>query len=164
MKDGIIQLRSANSNDIAVIYTFIHKKSEFDRSIGAYSGNIQTSEAKIRQTIFSTHPFAYVLLAETCQDVVGFALYGFRYSSFLGQPSIWLDDLYVKENMRSKGAGTLLMRQLQQIAQENNCTHLAWTADARNTRGVKFYYRLGAKIVEQKGDYRCFFTWTLQPN
>ncbi|MGL5793566.1 MAG: GNAT family N-acetyltransferase [Waterburya sp.] len=160
MKDGIIQLRSANSNDIAVIYTLIAKKSEFDRSLGAYSGNIQTSEAKIRQTIFSPHPFAYVLLAENSEGVIGFALYGFRYSSFAGQPSIWLDDLYVEENMRSKGAGALLMAQLQQIAQENNCTHLAWTADARNTRGVKFYYRLGAKIIEQKGN-RCFFSWTL---
>ncbi|MGL4884606.1 MAG: GNAT family N-acetyltransferase [Waterburya sp.] len=161
MTDAIIQLRSANSNDIAVIYTLIVKKSEFDRSIGAYSGILQTSEAKIRQTIFSSHPFAYVLLAENSESVIGFALYEFRYSSFAGQPSIWLDDLYVEENMRSKGAGALLMKQLQQIAQENNCTHLAWTADARNTRGVKFYHRLGAKIIEQKGDYRCFFTWTL---
>lgn len=160
MKDGIIQLRAANSNDIAVIYTLIAKKSEFDRSIGAYSGNIQTSEAKIRQTIFSSHPFAYVLLAENSEGVIGFALYGFRYSSFAGQPSIWLDDLYVEENMRSKGAGALLMAKLQQIAQENNCTHLAWTADARNTRGVEFYHRFGAKIIEQKGD-RLYFTWTL---
>ena len=155
MKKTKIQVRIANPNDIPVIYTFIHKKSEFDRYVGAYSGTIQTSESKIRQTIFGTNPFAYVLLAENSQGIIGFALYGFRYSSFVGQPSIWLDDLYVEEYMRSKGAGALLMMRLQQIAQENNCTHIAWTADARNTRGIKFYQRLGAKIVEQKGD-RCF--------
>lgn len=154
MKNTTTQVRIANPNDIPVIYTFIRKKSEFDRSIGSYSGTIQTSESKIRQTIFGTHPFAYVLLAEN-QGTIGFALYGFRYSSFIGQPSIWLDDLYIEEQMRSKGAGALLMLRLQQIAQENNCTHIAWTADARNTRGIKFYQRLGAKIVEQKGD-RCF--------
>ena len=74
--------------------------------------------------------------------------------------SIWLDDLYVDKNMRSKGAGTLLMDKLQQIALNNNCTHLAWTADARNTRGLKFYLRLGAKIIEQK-ENRCFLQWTL---
>jgi GNAT superfamily N-acetyltransferase len=159
MKNTTIKVRIANHDDISVIYTLIHKKSEFDRHLG-YSGTIQTSEAKIRQTIFSTHPFAHVLLAENSLGVIGFALYIFRYSSFVGQPSIWLDDLYVEENMRSQGAGTLLMRQLQQIAQENNCTHLAWTADARNTKGIKFYHRLGAKIVERKGDYRCFLTWT----
>jgi GNAT superfamily N-acetyltransferase len=159
MKNTTIKVRIANHDDISVIYTLIHKKSEFDRHLGAYSGTIQTSEAKICQTIFNTHPFAHVLLAENSQGEIGFALYGFRYSSFAGQPSIWLDDLYVEENMRSQGAGTLLMRQLQQIAQENNCTHLAWTADARNTKGIKFYHRLGANILEQKGD-RCFFTWT----
>ena len=62
--------------------------------------------------------------------------------------------------MRSKGAGTLLMTELQQIAYKHNCTHLAWTADARNTRGLEFYYRLGAEIIEQR-QYRCFFQWTL---
>jgi GNAT superfamily N-acetyltransferase len=155
LKSTTIQVRIANPNDIPVIYTFIRKKSEFDRSIGAYSGTIQTSESKIRQTIFRTNPFAYVLLAENSQGIIGFALYGFRYSSFIGQPSIWLDDLYIEEQMRSKGAGALLMLRLQQIAQDNNCTHIAWTADARNTRGIKFYQRLGAKIVEQTGD-RCF--------
>jgi len=75
-----------------------------------------------------------------------------------GQPSIWLDDLYVDENMRSQGAGSALMGYLGQVAKNHDCTHLAWTADARNTRGLSFYYRLGAKITEQKGN-RCFFTW-----
>lgn len=159
MTDNFIKVRVANSNDIPIIYSFIAKKSEFDRQIGAYSGTIQTNIAKIEQTIFSPCPFAHVLLAEHSLAVIGFALYGFRYSSFAGQPSIWLDDLYVEENMRSKGAGNLLMAQLKQIAQNNNCTHLAWTADQRNARGLQFYHRIGAEIAEQKGN-RCFFIWT----
>ena len=77
-----IKIRSACSNDLALIYSFIKKKSEFDRSIGAYSGIIQTSEDKIRQTIFPENPFAHVLFAENSYEVVGFALYAFRYSSF----------------------------------------------------------------------------------
>lgn len=158
-----IQVRFSNSNDISLIYLLIQKKSEFDRHIGAYSGTIQTSEDKIRKTLFSDNPFAYVLLAENFQGVVGFALYGFRYSSFVGQPNIWLDDLYVYENMRSKGAGTLLMNQLRQIAQKYNCTHLAWTADARNTGGIRFYNRLGASVIEQK-ENRCFFQWNPRSN
>ncbi len=158
-----IKIRAANPHDVSLIYSLIKAKSEFDRDIGAYGGTIQTSEDKIRQTIFSTHPFAYVLLAENCQNTVGFALYGFRYSSFVGQPSIWLDDLYVYENMRSQGAGTLLMEKLHRIARQHNCTHLAWTADARNTRGVEFYHRLGASIIEQKGN-RCALQWSLASN
>ena len=154
--NSAIAVRLATSSDVSLIYRFIQKKAEFDRGVGAYSGTIQTSEDKIRQTMFNHNPFAYVLLAQGDRGVIGFALYGFRYSSFVGQPSIWLDDLYVERDMRSKGAGSLLMNKLQEIARENNCTHLAWTADVRNTRGLKFYRRLGATIIEQKGD-RCFF-------
>ena len=120
-----INIRFARASDLSQIYKFIQQKAEFDRSVGAYSGTIQTNEAKICQTIFSDRPFAHVLLAESPQSPIGFALYGFRYSSFVGQPSIWLDDLYIKEEMRSKGAGNLLMSKLRQIACENNCTHLA---------------------------------------
>ena len=158
--NSAIAIRFAIPDDASLIYKFIQQKAEFDRSVGAYSGVIQTSEEKIRNTMFGNNPFAYVLFAEHARNVIGFALYGFRYSSFAGQPSIWLDDLYIEPDMRSKGAGALLMRKLRQIAQEHNCTHLAWTADARNTRGLKFYSRLGAIISQQKQN-RCFFQWTL---
>ena len=160
VNDSAIAIRFATVDDVSLIYQFIKKKAEFDRSVGAYSGTIQTNEDKIRQTIFGDRPFASVLFAEHARNVIGFALYGYRYSSFAGQPSIWLDDLYIEPNMRSKGAGACLMRKLRQIAREHNCTHLAWTADARNTRGLKFYSRLGAIISEQKQN-RCFFQWTL---
>ncbi|WP_414578893.1 N-acetyltransferase family protein [Anabaena sp. CCY 9402-a] len=154
-----MRVRPATIDDISLIFAFIQKKSEFDRSVGAYSGVLQVTEDKIRKTIFAAVPFSYVLFAENSKQVVGFALYGFRYSSFVGQPSIWLDDLYVDEEMRSQGTGIALMNYLAQIAKENSCTHIAWTADTRNIRGLKFYDRLGAKIIEQTGD-RCFFSWT----
>ncbi len=153
-----MRVRYANPDDVALIFSFIQKKAEFDRSVGAFSGVLQVSEDKIRKTLFGTIPFSYVLLTEFSGFEVGFALYGFRYSSFVGQPDTWLDDLYVDEEWRSQGAGAVLMNQLAQIAKENNCTHLAWNADARNTRGLSFYHRLGAKITEQHGN-RCFLRW-----
>ncbi|MBN3927094.1 GNAT family N-acetyltransferase [Nostoc sp. NMS4] len=156
-----MKIRSATPDDVLLIYSFIRKKSEFDREIGAYSGVLQVTKDKIRKTIFGTVPFSYVLFAENSERVVGFALYGFRYSSFAGQPSLWLDDLYVDEDMRSQGAGAALMSYLAQVAKDNDCTHLGWNADARNTRGLSFYDRIAAKITEQKGN-RCFLTWTPQ--
>jgi GNAT superfamily N-acetyltransferase len=158
-----MKIRSANPEDTALIFSFIQKKAEFDRSIGAFSGVVQTSEAKTRKTLFGEIPFSYVLLAESTGFEVGFALYGFRCSSFIGQPSIWLDDLYVDEAHRSCGAGTALITQLAQIAKENDCTHLAWNADIRNIRGLSFYHRLGATITEQHGN-RCFLRWVPQLN
>jgi GNAT superfamily N-acetyltransferase len=153
-----INIRSATPDDASLIFSFIQKKAEFDRHIGAFSGLLQVSEDKISKTIFGTIPFAYVLFAQISGYAIGFALYGFRYSSFLGQPSIWLDDLYVDNERRSQGAGVALMTQLAQIAKENDCSHLAWNADARNVRGLSFYHRLGAKITEQHGN-RCFLRW-----
>jgi GNAT superfamily N-acetyltransferase len=153
-----MKVRSATPNDVSLVFSFIQKKSEFDRNIGAFSGELQVSEDKVRKTLFGSIPFSYVLFAESSECEVGFALYGFRYSSFAGQPSIWLDDLYVDADIRSRGAGAALMNRLARIAQENECTHLAWHADARNTRGLSFYNRLGAEITEQYGN-RCVLRW-----
>ena len=153
-----MKIRSATPDDVSLIFSFIQKKSEFDRNIGAFSGVLQVSEDKIRKTLFGKIPFSYVLFAGFSAHEVGFALYGFRYSSFAGQPSIWLDDLYVDDEMRSQGAGAALMAQLAQIAKENDCSHLAWNADSRNTRGLRFYERLSAEITEQHGN-RCFLRW-----
>jgi GNAT superfamily N-acetyltransferase len=154
-----MRVRTATPDDVSLIFSFIKKKAEFDRDVGAFSGALQVSEEKLRKTLFGTIPFAYVLFAQTSEGEIGFALYGFRYSSFAGQPSIWLDDLYVNEEVRSQGAGVVLMSHLAQIAQQNDCTHIAWNADARNTRALSFYHRLGAEITEQKGN-RCFLMWT----
>lgn len=156
--DETMKIRSATPDDVALIFSFIQKKSEFDRHIGAFSGVLQVSEEKIRQTLFGSIPFSHVLFAECSGHAVGFALYGFRYSSFVGQPSIWLDDLYVDAEKRSQGAGAALMAQLAQLAKDNDCTHLAWNADARNTRGLAFYHRLGAEIIDQHGS-RLFLRW-----
>jgi GNAT superfamily N-acetyltransferase len=156
-----MKVRIANPNDVSLIFSFIQKKAEFDRNIGAFSGILQTTEEKTRKTLFGKIPFSYVLLAEDSGRAIGFALYGFRCSSFVGQPSIWLDDLYVDEERRSQGAGAALMERLAGIARENDCTHLAWNADARNLRGLAFYHRLGAEITEQR-ENRCFLRWIPQ--
>ena len=153
-----MKIRSATTNDVSLIFSFIQKKAEFDRNIGAFSGMLQVSEDKLTKSLFGAIPFSYVLFAELLGREVGFALYGFRYSSFAGQPSIWLDDLYVDEAIRSQGAGAALMERLAQIAKKHDCTHLAWNADARNIRGLSFYDRLGAEIIEQRGN-RCFLKW-----
>ncbi len=154
-----MNIRAATADDILLIFSFIQKKAAFDRDIGAFSGILQTNPVKIQKTLFGDIPFSYVVFAELAGHTVGFALYEFRYSSFTGQPNIWLDDLYVNESMRSQGAGVAIMRYLAKVAQEYDCTHLSWNADARNVRGLTFYSRLGAEITEQR-ENRCFLKWT----
>lgn len=153
-----MKVRSATKDDASLIVSFIQKKAEYGRNTGAFSGMFRVTENKILKILFRSIPLSCVLFAGDSGLEVGFAFYGFRCSSFLGRPSIWLDDLYVDEDRRSQGAGAALMERLAQIDNENNCTHLAWNADARNIRGLAFYCRLGAEITEQHGK-RCFLRW-----
>jgi GNAT superfamily N-acetyltransferase len=153
-----IQIRDAQENDAALILGFIQNKAAFDKGMHAFEGEIQTDETRIRHTLFGPQPFARVLIAENENEPAGFALFYFRYSSFQGRASLWLDDLYVDEKQRSRGVGAALMNRLAQIAVQNRCTHMSWTASVNNTRGLRFYEKLGAQIVERK-EHQLVFRW-----
>lgn len=153
-----LTIRKSAPPDVALILSFIHKKADFDRALGGFSGQLQATEAKIQRALFSEIPFAYVLLAELDAEPVGFALYGFHFSSFAGQPNLWLDDLYVEPAARNQGVGSALMARLAEIARANDCTHLGWNADARNAEGLRFYQQLGAEIITLP-ENRRFLRW-----
>jgi GNAT superfamily N-acetyltransferase len=147
-----MRVREATKDDAGEVLAFVRAKAQFDRELGAFSGDLGTSEELIRRHLFGPRPFAFVLLAGDPGMAVGFALFYFRYSSFRGRPSIWLDDLYVHASARRQGAGHLLMGRLAEIAAAADCTHVAWVASASNAIGMGFYRRLGAVIVHQAGD------------
>jgi GNAT superfamily N-acetyltransferase len=147
-----MRVREATADDAAEILAFVRAKAQFDRELGAFGGDLGITEELIRQHLFGPRPFAFVLLAGGPGLAVGFALYYFRYSSFRGRPSIWLDDLYVHPPARRQGAGRLLMTRLAEVAAAADCTHVAWVASASNAVGMGFYQRLGATVVHQAGD------------
>lgn len=147
-----MRVREGTANDVADILAFVRAKAEFDRGLGAFSGDLGTTEGLIRRHLFGPRPFAFALLAGEPALSVGFALYYFRYSSFRGRPSIWLDDLFVHPHARRQGAGGRLMTRLAEVAVAADCTHIAWVASASNAVGMGFYRRLGATVVHQDGD------------
>lgn len=147
-----MQVREATVEDAAEILAFIQAKAEFDRELGAFSGALGTSEELIRQHLFGPRRVAFALLAGEPHRGLGYALYYFRYSSFKGRPSIWLDDLFVHPSARRQGAGHLLMGRLAAEAVAADCTHIAWVASASNVSGMEFYRRVGAEIIHQSGD------------
>src|SRR5262245_12553407 len=147
-----MRVREATAEDAAEILAFVRAKAEFDRELGAFDGGLGTSEELIRRHLFGPRPFAFALLAGEPGQSVGFALYYFRYSSFRGRPSIWLDDLYVRPPSRQRGAARLLMGRLAEVATAAACSHIAWVASASNAAGMGFYRRLGATIIQQDGD------------
>jgi GNAT superfamily N-acetyltransferase len=147
-----MRVREATADDAAEVLAFVRAKAQFDRELGAFAGELGTTDELIRRHLFGSRPLAFVLLAGGPGPAVGFALYYFRYSSFRGRPSVWLDDLYVHPHARRQGAGRLLMGRLAEVAVGADCTHVAWVASASNAAGMGFYRRLGAAIVHQAGD------------
>jgi GNAT superfamily N-acetyltransferase len=147
-----MEVREARLADAAEVLAFVRAKAQFDRELGAFTGELGTSEELIRRHLFGPRPFAFALLACGPGSAVGFALYYFRYSSFRGRPSVWLDDLYVQPAGRRQGVGRLIMRRLAEVAAGADCTHIAWVASASNLAGMGFYRRLGATVVQQAGD------------
>jgi GNAT superfamily N-acetyltransferase len=147
-----MEVREATIADAAEVLAFVGAKAQFDRELGAFAGELGTSDELIRRHLFGPRPLAFALLAGSPSPAVGFALYYFRYSSFRGRPSVWLDDLYVYPSARRQGAGRLLMGRLAEVAAAADCTHIAWVASASNAVGMSFYRRLGAAVVHQAGD------------
>ncbi len=143
-------IRSANSNDLQNLLRLIHLKSEFD---GCPSAVTATAE-KLNQTLFGSQPMAYILLAEATSEQggeqgdlpVGYASYHFTYSTFLAQPSLWLDDLFVKSEYRNQSIGTQFIQQLCQIADSHGCGRIDWTVNVHNHLGIRFYQRIGGRL------------------
>ena len=147
-----MQIRLAQAADLTDLIDLIHLKAGFDGCPNAVTATAEKLEA----TLFSRQPMAYVLLVEVSSPAdpsqtapVGFASYHFTYSTFLAQPSIWLDDLFIKREYRNQAIGTQLIQTLCKIAQDRGCGRIEWTVDVDNAAGIRFYQRQGARLQTQ---------------
>lgn len=140
------QICPATAADLRTLLGLIHLKAEFD---GCPTAVTATAE-KLNNTLFSSPPLAHILLAEIdSKTPAGFASYHFTYSTFSAQPSLWLDDLFVKDEYRNQAIGTDLIQRLCQIAHEHGCGRIDWTVDIHNQAGIHFYERIGGKLQTQ---------------
>lgn len=155
-----MSVRKATKQDSGKLLELIGLKAEFDRSMKGFDGEISTTKEKIERTLFGDYPFAHALLLEVGGEVLGFALFHYRYSSFRGEPSIWLDDLLVVGQHRSKGYGAELMHALKTEAEKSLTSHISWTASPYNTKAHDFYKKLGADIERVDGQ-RPYFRWVM---
>jgi len=147
----MIIVRKAMPADVATVVGFIEKKAAFDRSLGYDFGTLETTAERISKALFGVPAFAHALLAIADEQPLGFAFYHYRFSSFKARPNLWLDDLYIDAKARRSGAGMALMSVLASEAAMHDCTHIAWTANAKNTSGVPFYTKLNATLISENG-------------
>jgi len=145
-----ISIRPATPNDVPTVAFLIRALSQYEK----LEHEVTMTEDRLRATMFGPHPYAEALLAEEDGEPVGFALFFHNYSTFLAQPGLYLEDLYVPESHRGKGIGKSLLVQLAKIAVERNCGRLEWAVLDWNVDAIGFYEKLGAKPNSEWTVYR----------
>jgi GNAT superfamily N-acetyltransferase len=136
----MVSIRTAVSADVPQILSFIRALGEYER----LSSEVIATEEALRATLFGEHPYAEVVMAECDGRPAGFALFFHSYSTFLAQPGIYLEDLFVDTAFRKRGVGTALLRHLAQLTLARGCARLEWSALDWNRLAINFYLKLGA--------------------
>ena len=139
-----LQIREANEADIPVIAWFIRQLAEYERLLHEF---VMTEET-LRESLFGAHPCAEVLLAYDGDKPVGFAVFFHNFSTFLGKPGLYLEDLFVIPEMRGKGFGRALLSRLAKIACERHCGRFEWAVLDWNKPSIEFYKKLGAMPMD----------------
>jgi len=140
-----LRVRAATIADLDQILMFIQQKAAFD----GFREPIKVTPTALSQTLFNDPPLAEVAFAEIDANPVGFVLFTQTYSSFLAQPTLWIDDLFVQAQWRRQGSGTALLKYVAGVAQSRGCGRIEWTVATRNQAGILFYKQLGAQIREE---------------
>jgi GNAT superfamily N-acetyltransferase len=143
-------IRPATPDDTPTIAALIRALAEYER----LSHEFVLDEAELREHLFGDRRYAEVILAEHDGDVVGFALFFHNYSTFLGKPGIYLEDLFVRPEHRGAGHGKALLAHLAKIAVERGCGRLEWSVLDWNEPSIAFYRSLGAAPMDDWTTYR----------
>jgi GNAT superfamily N-acetyltransferase len=148
MEQGI-EFRFAERTDTALIFRFIKALAEYEN----LSGEVSATEELLEEWIFDQKK-AEVLFAVRDGEEVGFALFFYNFSTFLGRAGLYLEDLFVRSEYRGKGYGKALLRQLAKLAVERGCGRLEWACLDWNRPSIDFYLSLGARPMEEWTTYR----------
>jgi GNAT superfamily N-acetyltransferase len=144
-----IQLRPAHRDDCALILSLIRELADYERLLH----EVEASAANLEQHLFGPTPRAEALIVETGDGVAGFALFFHNFSTFVGKPGLYLEDLYIRPAFRGLGYGRRIMQRLAQIALERDCGRFEWWVLDWNEPAIEFYRSIGARPMSE---------WTVQ--
>jgi hypothetical protein len=137
------EVRTARRDDVPDVHAMIRDLAEFER----LSHLCTTTENELETALFGPRPAAEVLVACKGGETAGFALFFHNFSTFLGRPGLWLEDLFVRPAFRRQGCALLLLRTLAGIARERGCGRFEWAVLDWNTPAIRFYESLGAAVL-----------------
>ena len=149
MQTPEISFRQAQVQDVPLILSFIRELAEYEKLLD----QVVATEEELEHWLFEEHSAQVLFLLEEGQEV-GFALYFYNFSTFLGRAGLYLEDLYVRPNFRGKGYGRALMKKLAQLAVEKGCGRMEWWCLDWNASSIGFYRSLGAEAMDEWTTYR----------
>ena len=141
----MLNIRPATGADAPVIASLVRELAEYEKLLP----EAKATPADFLRELESANPVIRVLIAEWNGEPAGFALYFFNFSTFVGRPGLYLEDLFVRPAQRSHGIGRALLRALARIAQERHCGRMEWAVLDWNEPAIRFYESLGAKRLHE---------------
>ena len=135
-----LEIRPAGPADVPVVLSLIRDLAEYERLLH----EVEATEESLGRSLFGDRPYAEALIGELRGEPVAFAVYFHNFSTFLGKPGLYLEDLFVKPTARDLGIGGAILRRLARIAVERDCGRLEWSVLDWNAPALGFYKSLGA--------------------
>jgi len=148
-KEINLNIREASIDDVPLILKFIKELSVYEKM----SKEVVATEDVLRETLFGDKSYAQVLIAEIEGKPLGYALYFYNFSTFVGRPGLYIEDVFVSEEYRGQGIGTALFKYCARIAKEHKCVRVEWSVLKWNP-ARKFYDHMGAKPMDEWLVYR----------
>jgi GNAT superfamily N-acetyltransferase len=145
-----LSIRPAREDEVPLVLQFIRELAEYEHLLH----EVVATEEGLRRDLFGPRRYAEVVFACLEGEPVGFALFFHNYSTFLGQPGIYLEDLFVRPNVRGRGVGQALLQWLAAEAVRRNCGRLEWAVLDWNEPAIRFYRSLGAREMKEWGIFR----------
>ena len=139
-----IRIERATERDVPLIFRLIQGLADYEK----LAHEVTATEAGLHETLFGARPAADVIIAYAGETPAGFALFFPNYSTFLGKPGLYLEDLFVLPEWRGHGLGLALMKGLAAIAVERGCGRFEWSVLDWNEPAIGFYQGLGARLMD----------------
>ena len=145
-----ITIQPATPDDVPTIHALIRELAEYEKLLD----QVVATEASLRRDLFGKRRYAEVLIGRLNGKPVGYALFFHNYSTFVGKPGVYLEDVFVKPAARGRGVGKALLREVARTARDRECGRLEWSVLNWNTPAIEFYESLGAKPLDEWTTYR----------
>ncbi len=138
-------IRDATEADTALVLWFIKQLAEYEK----LTQEVEATEEKISKALFGPKPYAEVLIGEYRSEPVGFALFFHNFSTFMGKPGLYLEDIFIIPEMRGRGFGKIMLQFLARIAVERDCGRMEWAVLDWNEPSIQFYESIGARLMKE---------------